>query len=154
MTNQATRGELKAGALSVASEHVNIGGYEAVGLRSISFDLDYTDFATAGGASGTATLATLIPAGAHYVQTIINKATGFAGNVSAGLFIGDGSDNDRYSQGTINVFADAPTGLNAGTPSGNRYHSNPGTPTFIVTTSNNFGSVTAGNIQGRMIFHY
>lgn len=153
MINQVTRGQAKVGALRIPSQDVEVGNIPAGFVGRIPFDLDYTDFTTAGGASGTATLDTLIPAGAHYLQTIVNSITGFAGNVSAGLFIGDGSDADRYSQGTINVFASA-SAANAGTPSGNRYHAAAGTPTFTVTASSSFGSVTAGNVQGALIFHF
>lgn len=153
MTNQATRGELKAGALTVASRDVTVDSAPAGFVGRIPFDLAYTDFTTAGGASGTATLDTLIPAGAHYLQTVIGTVTGFAGNVSAGLFVGDGSDADRYSQGTINVFSTA-AAANAGTPSGNRYHAANGTPTFVVTASSSFGSVTAGRVAGALIFHF
>ncbi len=156
MKNRLTRGQALVGGISVDDpDEVRAGDYAAAFLRSIPFSLSYTDFDTAGGASGTATLATQIPAGAQYVQTIINSVTGFSGtpNASAGLFIGDGSDADRYSQGTINVFNTA-AAANAGTPSGNRYHSAAGTPTFVVTAGSAFGSITAGQVTGKMLFYF
>lgn len=154
MKNRVTRGQALVGGLSVDdADELRAGNYAAAFLRCIPFDLSYTDFETAGGASGTATLDTQIPAGAQYVQTIIGAVTGFAGDTSAGLFIGDGTDADRYSQGTINVF-NTVAAANAGTPSGNRYHSAAGTPTFTVTSNSNFGSVTAGRVRGKMLFYF
>lgn len=153
MTNQATRGKSKVGHISIPDAgNITVGNVGGYMVRTIAFNLDYDDFTTAGGAVGTATLSTLIPAGARYLDTLITSVTGFTGNSSAGLRIGDGSDADRYNTGTINIFTTAATGVDAGTPSGARYHTTAGTPTFIANGSSSYGSVTAGNVQGYLLF--
>lgn len=154
MTNQATRGKLKTGHVTIPDAgNITVGNVGGYMVRTIAFNLDYDDFTTAGGAVGTATLSTLIPAGARYLDTLITSVTGFTGNVSAGLTIGDGSDPDRYhSAGTLDVFTTAAAGIDAGTPSGDRFHTAAGTPTFIANGSSSYGSVTAGNVQGYLLF--
>lgn len=107
--------------------------------ETISFD----DFTDGGSTAGTLELSTTIPAGAVFMQALIDDVTGFTGDTSAVMTIGDGSDVDRYNTGTPNVFATA-TAISAGAPSGTAFHSAAATPTITVTSNADFTSVSAG----------
>jgi len=83
---------------------------------------------------------------------MITDVTGFAGDTSATITIGDGTDADRYNTGTPSVFATA-TDIDAGAVSGTAYHAAAATPTLIVTSGSDFGAVTAGSVT-ITIFYY
>lgn len=97
-----------------------------------------TAFTDGGGTSGTLDLATTIPAGARFLNSTIHGITGFAGDTSAAITIGDGTDVDRYNTGTPSVFATAAAGVDLGAPSGTAWHSAAKTPKVTVTTGADF----------------
>lgn len=116
-------------------------------LVKITETVAFGDFTDGGAAVGTyAMTAGNIPAGAIFLATAVEAVTGFAGNVSASLTIGDGTDVDRYHTGAINVFATAATGIDVGVPSGATYHPVVKTPTLVITASSDFTAVSAGSI--------
>jgi len=122
----------------------------------ISQRVTVSQFTDGGGTSGTKTLANDIPIYAVYDFTTVTDVTGFAGDVSATLTIGDGTDVDRYNTGTPSVFATA-AGIDIGVPSGTKYHSAAKTPTLTITTGSDFGlTVTdgAGALTVHMRYHY
>lgn len=156
MTNQATRGKNRVGALKLGSHVGNtIAGTAMKFLHSIPFTIARTDFSGTAGAVGTATLPTLIPAQATFDHMAITGGTGFLGNGSALMSFGDGSDVDRYhASGSINVFGTAQYGYSAGVPSGTRYHTTPGTVKVLLQGTSNIGSVTGGTVTGYMAFWF
>lgn len=97
-----------------------------------------TSFTDGGAAAGTLNLATTIPAGSVFLQSAIHGLTGFAGDTSAVITIGDGTDVDRYNTGTPNVFTTAAAGVALGAPSGTAFHSADKTPVVTVTTGADF----------------
>jgi hypothetical protein len=105
----------------------------------------FGDFTDGGGAAGTIDLSTDIPLGAVVTQSFIDDVTGFAGDTSAVVTIGDGTDVDRYNTGTPDVFTTA-TAISAGAVSGTAFHSAAKTPTITVTSAADWGSVTAGQM--------
>lgn len=109
----------------------------------ISQRVAYTDFTDGGAAAGTKALANQIPAGAEVVKTNVTNVTGFAGNTSAALIVGDGTDTDRYNTGTPSVFATAGS-IAAGVPSGTRDHTAAATVTLTVTGASDFTAINAG----------
>jgi hypothetical protein len=115
------------------------GGQAAGRLVCIQQVCPVTSFTDGGSTSGTLVLANTIPAGAVYAQTLFTSLVGFAGDVSATATLGDGSDVDRYNTGTPNFFATAAAGVDAGAPSGTKFHSAAiATVTLTVTTSSDF----------------
>lgn len=96
-----------------------------------------------GGASGTAVSTETIPAGAIILGSKVIVGAGFAGNVSATLQLGDGSDPDRYNTGTPSVFATAANGIETGAPSGSKLQTTAGTVTATITSSSDIGLVIA-----------
>jgi len=87
-----------------------------------------------------------IPIGATFVRAAVTAVVGFAGDASAVMTIGDGSTVDRYNAGTINVFATAANGIDAGVPSGVLYHTAAATVRLTITGAADFTSiVTDGN---------
>lgn len=115
-------------------------------LRKITQTVSYNEFTDGGGASGTLVLDEAIPAGATVLFSAVTNIVGFAGNVSAVLTIGDGTDADRYNTGTPSVFASATNGIAVGAPSGVAYHAAEKDVTLTVTSSSDFGAVSAGQL--------
>lgn len=107
----------------------------------------YTAFTDGGAAVGTLAMTGSIPAGAIILGTKVLVSAGFAGNVSATLTIGDGSDVDRYMTGTPSVFATAASGIETGVPSGNKLLTAANSPTLTVTASADFTAVNAGSMD-------
>ena len=102
---------------------------------------DLTDSST----TGTVTMAGDIPVGAEVTRTDLRKITGFAGDTSATIQVGDGSDADRYTTGTPNVFATAEM-IDAGAVSGTAVHIAAVSPVITITSAADFTSVvTDGN---------
>ena len=108
--------------------------------------VDHADFTDGGGAAGTIQLQGTVPAGAVLLGSKVLVPEGFAGDSSAALTIGDGSDVDRYMTGTPSVFATAASGIQTGAPSGNRLLTADNRPTVTVTSGTDWGSVTAGQL--------
>jgi hypothetical protein len=115
-------------------------------IVKVSETIGFAAFTDGGGASGTKALATQIPVGALFLGAAITALTGFAGDTSAVVIIGDGSDTDRYNTGTPSVFTTAADGIDVGLPSGVRYHAAAKTITVTVTSNADFTSVSAGSM--------
>lgn len=130
-----------------------VSGVTAVGpIVKITATVAYDDFTDGGAAVGTFDLTPTIPAGATFLNSAVTAITGFAGDTSAVLTIGDGSDVDRYNTGTIDVFSTAATGAAAGAPSGTTYHTAAATVTLTVTTNADFTSVSAGSVTVELYY--
>ena len=128
-------GEYDIGSIGFISEAVNLG-----------------DFTDGGGTSGTYQMADSVPAGAIILGTKVTVEAGFAGDTTAVLTIGDGSDVDRYMTGTPSVFATAASGIQTGVPSGNKLITAANQPTLTVTSGSDFGSVSAGDLTVYVFF--
>ncbi len=113
------------------------------GMCCVTQRLAYTDFTDGGGAAGTKTLTELIPQGAWVLRTVLRDVTGFTGNTSAVITVGDGSDVDRYNTGTPSVFTTA-NAIDLGAPSGTQIHTAAATVTVTVTGGSDFGAISAG----------
>lgn len=115
-------------------------------VRKISATVARSAFTDGGGTSGTYDLTTQIPAGATVIRSAVTAITGFTGNTSATMTIGDGSDVDRYNTSTINVFATAANGADAGEPSGVKYHTAAATVRLTITGGSDFTAISAGSV--------
>lgn len=115
-------------------------------MRKYTQTVLFSQFTDGGAAVGTFDLSVSIPAKATFMYSAITAITGFTGNVSAVMTIGDGTDVDRYNTGTPSVFATAANGVAAGIPSGVVYHDTAKTPKLTVTTSSDFTAVNAGAV--------
>lgn len=107
------------------------------------------------GAAGTHTFTATLPAGAIVTQSTISALTGFAGDTSAVVTIGDGSDVDRYNTGTPDVFTTA-AHISAGAVSGVAYNLTAVAPVVTVTSATDIGLVIA-DASGSMVitvFYY
>ncbi len=128
---------------------LEIGGLQLV-KKTIT--VAYSAFTDGGAAVGTYLTGVIIPAGATFLYSAIRSITGFAGNVSAVLTIGDGTDVDRYNTGTPNVFADAVDGVDAGVPSGVKYHDTRKEVKLTVTASTDFTAINAGSLTIDLVY--
>lgn len=117
------------------------------GLGCINQTFAYTDFTDDGGASGHLDLDEQIPIGADVQKMILHSLTGFTGDATAALTVGDdgGVDADRYhSAGTLNVVASSTAGVDCGAPSGTTFHAAAVTVRIVLTGSADFGNFSAG----------
>ena len=122
------------------------GNVNSVSINKITETVGYAAFTDGGSTAGTYDLTTQIPVGALVLGSCLTSLTGFAGDTSAVLTVGDGTDADRYNTGTPNVFTTAANGLELGIPSGERYHDAAATVTLTVTSGADFSSVNAGEL--------
>lgn len=136
--NRLLQWYVKRSAGQVDNDWGPLGGMGVIAQR-----VTYDQFTDGGGAVGTLDLAQTIPAGAVAQRSNVFNVTGFAGDVSAAMTIGDGTDADRYNTSTVNVFADA-AALDCGAVSGTAWHSAAKTPKLTITTATDWGLVTAG----------
>lgn len=113
------------------------------GVHVIQERISYTDFTDGGGAAGTLNLTEKVPNRAWVLRTILTDVTGFTGDTSAVIIVGDGTDTDRYNTGTPSVFTTAEA-LDLGAPSGTQVHVAEKTVTLTVTSGSDWGLVTAG----------
>lgn len=118
-----------------------------IGLVGVlSETVGVASFTDGGAAAGTYQMAGSLPAGAVVIGTKVLVPAGFAGDTSAAMTIGDGSDVDRYNTSTIDVFSTAATGVQSGVPSGNKLVVTANRPTLTVTTNLDFtAAVTDGS---------
>jgi hypothetical protein len=115
-------------------------------VQNISETVLFSQFTDGGSTSGTYQMAGTVPAGAILMGSKVLVNAGFAGDTSAALIIGDGSDTDRYNTGTPSVFATAATGIETGVPSGSKLVTTANRPTLTVTSGADFTSVSAGSL--------
>ena len=120
--------------------------------------LDYVEervlrsqFTDGGSTAGTYTMKVQIPIGAEVVKTLVTNVTGFIGDTSAVVVVGDGTDADRYNTGTPSVFASAAM-VAMGAPSGTLVHTAAKAPVLTVTSATDFGAVTAGALTVRIVY--
>jgi hypothetical protein len=124
-------------------------------LRVYQETIAVEDFTDNDDDTGEIDLSTTIPAGAVFARTTIHGISGFAGDTSATIQVGDGSDPDRYNTGTPNVFAEAEEGVDMGVPSGTEFHDTEATPTVTVTTNSDFTSCKSdGGGEATLTLYY
>lgn len=149
-TLQKTQLNNSNAAMQRAQVGTLLGNLETGGagiLRKFSQTVAYSEFTDGGGASGTFTLtAGSIPAGATVLFSAVTAITGFTGDTSAVITIGDGTDADRYNTGTPSVFTTAANGIAVGVPSGVQYHAAAKNVVLTVTSGSDFGAVSAGSV--------
>ena len=122
-------------------------------VQKFSQTVAYNEFTDGLGTSGTFVITSgTIPAGATFLFAALTAVTGFAGDTSALLTVGDGTDVDRYNTGTIDVFSTVATGVALGAPSGVQYHAAEKSITLTVTAATDFTAVSAGSLT--LSFYY
>lgn len=103
-----------------------------------------SSFTDGGSTVGTKTMTGWLPAGAVILGTKVRVPAGFAGDTSAALTIGDGSDVDRYNTSTVDIFTTAAGGVQSGIPSGDKLQATAVRPVLTVTSAVDITSVIAG----------
>jgi hypothetical protein len=122
------------------------------GLHCITQTVLFSQFTDGGSTAGTFVLTETIPINAFVIQTTLINLTGFTGDTSAVIVVGDGSDVDRYNTGTPSVFTTV-AGLAMGVPSGVKDHLTAGaTVTITVTSAADFTAVVAGQFTIRIYY--
>lgn len=103
----------------------------------------FSEFTDGGSTAGTLVLDETLPIGAWVLRSVLRNVTGFTGNTSAVVTVGDGTDVDRYNTGTPSVFTTA-NAIDLGAPSGTQIHTAAASVTVTVTSATDFTSVAAG----------
>jgi len=128
------------------SDWTALGGMHTLVQRVVR-----ADFTDGGSTSGTLTLDGTIPVGALVLKTVIVNVTGFAGDTSAALIVGDGTDTDRYMTSTLNVFGDV-AAIDGGAISGTAVHVAAKQPVLTITSAADFTNVTAGALTVKIFY--
>ena len=124
-----------------------------MGIRKVAQWCSYSDFTDGGSTAGTLALSNTIPAGSFVLGTKVRVTTGFTGDTSCTLDIGDGSDADVFSYTTHNIYtaadnlmegADSSSGGSTGC--GLVPISTATTVTITATSATDWGLVTAGKM--------
>ena len=134
--------------VAVVAETAGSSGIAAVDVGAIvklTKTILFSEMVDAG-TTGTFTFAESIPAGATLLSLDCVALTGFTGDTSATITVGDGTDVDRYMTGTPSVLTTAANGLDLGVPSGLPNHPSAKAPVVVITSAADFTSVNAGSI--------
>lgn len=123
----------------------------AQGLHVLTQTVKFSEFTDGGGTSGTFALTETIPVGAKVIGTTLVNVTGFTGDTSAVITVGDGTDVDRYNTSTPSVFTTA-AAIDGGAISGTAIHATAATVTLTVTSATDFTLVTAGQLTVRIYY--
>lgn len=101
------------------------------------------DMTDGGSTTGTFVMTGDVPAKSFGHQAVALNITGWAGDSSCTIQVGDGSDADRYSTGTPSVFSSL-VYLSLGAASGTAAHAAAVTsPTITLTSGSDFTSVVS-----------
>ena len=111
-------------------------------VQTVSYD-EFTDDESTG---GTLVLDDGIPVGATVKRSFVQALTGFTGNSSCTLTVGDGTDPDRYNTGTPSIYTTAAGETDLGAVSGTAYHDAAKSVTLTATAGTDWGAVTAGTM--------
>ncbi len=111
----------------------------------------FSQFTDGLGTSGTLAITETIPIGAFVTQVILQNVTGFTGDTTATIRVGDGTTVDRYMTGTPSVFTTA-NAIDLGVPSGTKIHTAAATITLTVTSGSDFTLVAAGAATLRLYY--
>lgn len=114
-----------------------------LGMQCLTQRIAVGDFTDGGAAAGTLALTEKIPQGAWVQRAVLRSVTGFTGDTSAVMTVGDGTDVDRYNTGTPSVFTTA-NAIDLGAPSGTQIHTAEATVTVTITGNSDFGAISAG----------
>lgn len=115
-----------------------------VNLRgALAYRLSYTDFTDGGSTTGTYTVAAAIPAGSFVERALVVNLTGFTGDSSATIQVGDGSTVARYSTGTPSVYTTGDV-IDLGAVSGTAVVSTASAVVVTITSGSDFTAIAAG----------
>ncbi len=103
-----------------------------------------SEFTDGTAAVGTLVMTYQIPIGATVKRVFLQALTGFTGNSSCALTVGDGSTADRYNTGTPSIYTTAAGETDLGAVSGTAYHAAAASVTLTATGGSDWTAVTAG----------
>lgn len=105
----------------------------------------YSDFTDNEDATGTYTCQFALPVGFFIERCWLTDVTGFTGDTTCTITVGDGTDEDRLHTGTPSIFASA-SYVDLGVPSGTQLVSTAFKPVLIATEDSDWGDVAAGEL--------
>lgn len=141
------RSTLKKGGTALTATAAELNSLASgTAIKKITKTVGVASFTDGGSTSGTYALTTAIPVSATVLCSKVLAVTGFAGDTTAVMTIGDGSDVDRYNTSTINVFTTASAGVATGAVSGIAYHAVAATVTLTITGGADFTSIVTNGL--------
>jgi hypothetical protein len=130
-----------------------------IGLRKVSQIVKVADFTDGDGTSGTLNLNKKIPAGSFVIGSKVTVETGFSGDTTCVLDIGNSDDADAYSYTTHNIFASANNLVegadsSTGGTTGEGLKAVPTATTVLLTATSgsDWGLVTAGKMLVEVLY--
>ena len=152
-TGVLTYGVLNDGSNAITATAAEINTLDdGTGVKFVEETVGFAEFTDNADATGQFDMVGTIPIGAWLIAATVTAITGFTGDTTATMTIGDGTDVDRYNTGTIDVFSPLANGLSGGAPSGVQYHDAVETVRLMVTGGADFTSIAAGSVTVR--FYY
>ncbi len=115
-------------------------------LRSYQQSITRAEFTDGGALVGSLNLGVTLPAGARVLACLVDKITGFIGDTTALVNVGD-ADVDRFNTGNPSVFTTAAQGVDMGVPSGIAFLTIAVVPIVRVTSTADFTNVSAGAMR-------
>jgi hypothetical protein len=107
--------------------------------------IGFADFTDEEDATGTYTCGFTLPVGYFIERCWLTDVTGFAGDTTATIIVGDGSDTDRLNTGTPSVFTTA-TAIDLGAVSGTQLVATAFKPVLTIAEDSDWGDVAAGEL--------
>jgi hypothetical protein len=107
--------------------------------------IGFADFTDEKDATGTYTCGFTLPVGYFIERCWLTDVTGFAGDTTATIIVGDGSDTDRLNTGTPSVFTTA-TAIDLGAVSGTQLVATAFKPVLTIAEDSDWGDVAAGEL--------
>ena len=111
---------------------------------SIVQTVKYSDFVDGTSTAGSLTLTYGIPIHMTVKRCFLQALTGFTGDASCTLIVGDGSITDRYMTGTPSIYTTAAGETSLGVVSGTAYHAAAKSIVLSAVSATDWGKVTAG----------
>lgn len=129
-----------------------------MGIRKIDQIVLYSDFTDGGSTAGTLTMKNQIPAGSFVIGSKVKVVTGFTGDTTCVMDVGNSGDDDAYSFTTHNIYTAATNLLeNADASGGGTYTGfvpvTTATSVILTATSgSDWGLVTAGRMYVEVFY--
>ena len=112
--------------------------------------IGYASFTDGGGTDGTYTCGFTLPVGFFIERCWLTDVTGFSGDTTAVITVGDGSDADRLNTGTPSVLTTA-TSIDLGAVSGTALIATEFKPVLTITGAADWGNVSAGALTVKVM---
>ena len=122
-----------------------------MGIRRVFQNVKYSDFTDGGAADGTLNLTKQLPVGAFVLGVKVTVKTGFTGNTTAVMSVGNADDANKYSDNTtVNVLAAGVVGESPEDPL--EFIATATTVKLTITGASDYTLITAGEADVEVFY--